>query len=113
MVPTQISCRLFSPTGFFPAGFFWPPSDSSSCINCHSALSLVLCLILLDLVIGCSITYRYCYWCSVLTAKINLMVFPHVVYCVVELKSVTDEKIAKQLTFSPADFLVLRDSYER
>ena len=42
MVPTQISCRLFSPTGFF----FWPPSDSSSCVNCRSALSLVLRLIL-------------------------------------------------------------------
>ena len=46
MVPTQISCRLFSPTGFFPAGFFWPPSDSSSCVNCRSALSLVLRIIL-------------------------------------------------------------------
>ena len=46
MVPTQISCQLFSPTGFFPAGFFWPPSDSSSCVNCRSALSLVLRLIL-------------------------------------------------------------------
>ena len=48
MVPTQISCRPFSPTGFFfPAGFFWPPSDStSSCVNCRSALSLVLRLIL-------------------------------------------------------------------
>ena len=47
MVPTQISCRLFSPTGFFfLAGFFWPPSDSSSCVNCRSALSLVLRLIL-------------------------------------------------------------------
>ena len=31
----------FLPT-FFPAGFFWPPSDSSSCVNCRSALSLVL-----------------------------------------------------------------------
>ena len=31
---------------FFPAGFFWPPSDSSSCVNCRSTLSLVLCLIL-------------------------------------------------------------------
>ena len=46
MVPTQISCRLFLPRGFFPAGFFWPPSDSSSCVNCRSALSLVLRLIL-------------------------------------------------------------------
>ena len=46
MVPTQISCRLFSPKGFFPAGFFWPPSDSSSCVNCRSTLSLVLRLIL-------------------------------------------------------------------
>ena len=47
MVPTQISCRLFSPHGvFFPAGFFWSPSDSSSCVNCRSALSLVLRLIL-------------------------------------------------------------------
>ena len=31
---------------FFPAGFFWPPSDSSSCVNCRSTLSLVLRLIL-------------------------------------------------------------------
>ena len=54
MVPSQISCRLFSPTGFFPAGFFWPPCDSSSCVNCRSALSLVL-----DLVIGCGIMYCY------------------------------------------------------
>ena len=33
-------------TGFFPAVFFWPPSDSSSCVNCRSALSLDLRLIL-------------------------------------------------------------------
>ena len=37
---------FFPPRGFFPAGFFWPPSDSSSCVNCRSALSLVLRLIL-------------------------------------------------------------------
>ena len=37
----------FFPHGvFLPAGFFWPPSDSSSCVNCRSALSLVLRLIL-------------------------------------------------------------------
>ena len=36
--------------------------------------------------LGCGITYCYCYWCSVYTAKINLMVFHHVVCCVVELK---------------------------
>ena len=45
---------FFPPRVFFPAGFFWPPSDSSSCVNCRSALSLVL-----DLVIACGITYCY------------------------------------------------------
>ena len=29
MVPTQISCQVFPPTGFFLAGFFWPPSNRS------------------------------------------------------------------------------------
>ena len=38
----RLPAEFFSPRGFFPAGFFWPPSDSSSCVNCRSALSLVL-----------------------------------------------------------------------
>ena len=46
MVPTQISCRVFSPQGFFLAGFFWPLSDSSIFVNCRSALYYVMyCLL--------------------------------------------------------------------
>ena len=78
---------FFLPRGFFPAGFFWPPSDSSSCVNCRSALSLVLRLIL-----------RSCNrkWYNVLLLllvlglncqnKPNGFVFHHVVCCVMELK---------------------------
>ena len=38
------------------------------------------------LILGCSITYCYISWCSAQTAKINLMVFSFMVYCVVESK---------------------------
>ena len=44
---------------------------------------------MLDVIRGCSITYCYSSRCSADTGKINLMVFAHVVYCVVELKYVT------------------------
>ena len=46
----------------------------------------MLCAVHLDVIRGCSITYCYSSRCSAETAKINLMVFGHVVYCVVELK---------------------------
>ena len=44
--PGRFPADFFPPRGFFLAGFFWPPSDSSCCVNCRSALSLVLRLIL-------------------------------------------------------------------
>ena len=47
----------------------------------------MLCAVRLDVIRGCSITYCYSSRCSAETAKINLMVFAYVVYCVVELKS--------------------------
>ena len=46
----------------------------------------MLCAVRLDVIRGCSITYCYSSRCSAETAKINLMVFAHVMYCVVELK---------------------------
>ena len=46
----------------------------------------MLCAVRLDVIRGCSMTYCYSSRCSAETAKINLMVFAHVVYCVVELK---------------------------
>ena len=42
----RLPADFFSHGSFFPAGFFWPPSDSSSCVNCRLALSLVLRFIL-------------------------------------------------------------------
>jgi len=87
MVPTQISCRVFSPSGFFFRQVFSGlRSDSNVFVNCQSAQSVfMLCAVRLD-VRGCSITYCYSSRCSAETTKINLMVFAHVVYCVVELK---------------------------
>ena len=49
----------------------------------------MFCAVRLDVIRGYSITYCYSFRCSAKTAKINLMVFAHVVYCVVELKSRT------------------------
>ena len=40
MVPTQISCTFF-PTGFFVAGFFWPPSNCICFVSSCSALFIV------------------------------------------------------------------------
>ena len=75
MVPTQISCRVFPTQGFFLAGFFWPPSDSSIFVNCRSALYHVMyCLLVcVNTVLG-------------LIRQNKPNGFVHVVYCVVELK---------------------------
>ena len=81
MVPTQISCRvLFFSIGFFPAGFFWPPSDSAIFVNCRSAC-FIFCIARLVVIIGRYVTFCHSSRCSAETTKINLMVL-FTLFCV-------------------------------
>ena len=69
IVPCVASCRVL-----FPAGFFWPPSDSAIFVSCRSALFHAMYCMYLDVIRGCSVTFCYSSRCSEETTKINLMV---------------------------------------